>query len=560
MKLTLLTWITFFFLALLMGLNNIYSTLLTGWGGGGSIVAVILCLLFLTKNQRNIINYNLGQTMASAGGSVGFSVAIVGSIYYSYNQQGMNWDPPLIELSLLIMALSIIGVALAVPIRPYTIRWFFPSAVACATILRAVTSENIKEQKRARTIMGTSGLISALLTLPTKAAIKPGGHALWSKIVLIPNVSISLDPLLYGIGIVIGPRIGISMLLGALINVLILSPQLMTAGAQVDEYIRWVAVGLMTLPAFTSVIFSFIFKSTLTLPPGFKPKEFHEEEKLSLNQWLMIGMVFLGAVSITILTMKSIFGISWYYVLLAICLAGPMCFTLGKVASETDINPVRLIAIFLLFIFSIFERHSPVALLAIGISGATFAAIAVDLFYDLRTGYLIRANPIHQIFVQFLGVLPVSFASIFFLHVLATKFGFGEGKYFPAPSAIVWSVMADAFSLGTSAVTPGIWIATGIASLIGIILTFFRGWGPTHSYTPSSFAMGIALLLPFEMSAAIFLGSLIRLLITTLARPDNRRQIEEDAYQAGSAIFAASAFAGIIAVILISLGILHLPK
>ncbi|NGX43500.1 MAG: hypothetical protein K940chlam7_01798 [Chlamydiae bacterium] len=66
MQLTIRTWITFFLLAIVMGLNNIYSTLLTGWGEGGSIVSVILCLLFLTKYQRNIINYNLGQTMASA--------------------------------------------------------------------------------------------------------------------------------------------------------------------------------------------------------------------------------------------------------------------------------------------------------------------------------------------------------------------------------------------------------------------------------------------------------------------------------------------------------------
>ena len=141
-KLTLRTWLTFFGLAILMGLNNIYSTLLTGWGEGGSIVAVILSLLFLAKNERSILNYNLGQTMASAGGSVGFAVSIIASIYYLQP----DWNPPLIELSIMVMGLSVMGVAFAAPLRSTIVHWFFPSAVACATILKAVTSDNHNER------------------------------------------------------------------------------------------------------------------------------------------------------------------------------------------------------------------------------------------------------------------------------------------------------------------------------------------------------------------------------------------------------------------------------
>lgn len=549
MKLSLRTWITFFLLAILMGLNNIYSTLLTGWGEGGSIVAVILCLLFLGKSQRNIINYNLGQTMASAGGSVGFTVAIVASIYYIQP----DWDPPLFTLALMIMGLSLMGVAMAAPLRRYIVHWFFPSAVACATILRAVTSEKLEERKRARNIMGTSGLLSALLTLPTKVAIKEGGQALWHKISLPAGLGISLDPLLYGIGIVIGPRIGLSMLLGALLHHFFLIPSF--AGS-VEEYARWIAVGLMTLPAFTSMLFSLLLKSHETLPPGFHPKEYGST--LSKGQWGLIFSIFIAALLVTIACMHSIFDVNFSYVIAGTCIAGPLCFALGKVASETDINPVRLLAIMLLFIFSLIGSHGPVALLAIGVSGAALAAIAVDLFYDLRTGYLIGANPKQQIVMQFLGVLPVSLVSVFFLHLLATKFGFGEGKYFPAPGAVIWATMAKAFSEGGTAVAPGVWKATAIASGIGILLSLLENWKPSRALTPSSFAIGIALLLPLEMSIAICAGSLIRLSVITLA--SDKKQTTENAFQAGSAIFAASALAGIVAVGLITLGLLYLPR
>ena len=268
-NLTPTTWFTFFAMSLLLGLTNIYSTLLTGWGDGGSIVAVILCLLFLSKSQRNIINYNLGQTMASAGGSVGFSVAIIASIYYHQAEQGIAWQPSLWRLSLLVMALSVIGVAIAVPFRRYTVKWFFPSAVACATILRAVTSESKEERQRTAKIMGFSGLISALFTLPTKAAIAPGGGALLKKLTSIPHFPISLDPLLYGIGLVIGPRIGTSLLLGGLLGSLWLAPKF---GAQSQDFLRWIAVGFMTLPAFTSLLSLFHSRKSTICRPAFNPK------------------------------------------------------------------------------------------------------------------------------------------------------------------------------------------------------------------------------------------------------------------------------------------------
>jgi uncharacterized oligopeptide transporter (OPT) family protein len=547
-SLSLRSWITFFGLAILMGLNNIYSTLLTGWGEGGSIVAVILSLLFLAKAERSIINYNLGQTMASAGGSVGFTVAIIASIYYIEP----NWDPPLFTLSLMVMGLSLMGVAMAVPLRRTIVHWFFPSGVACATILRAVTSDQQHERVRARNIMGASGLTSAFLTLPTKAAIQEGGTALWQRLALPGGLAISLDPLLYGIGIVIGPRIGISMLVGALFNHYLLIPNF---GDGVSEFNRWAAVGLMTLPAFTSVLFAFFLKSHGELPPGFHPQD--SAAPLSKRQWALIFTVFIFSMGMTMMSMDSLFGVNWIYAIACAVIAAPLCFALGKVASETDINPVRLLAIILLFIFSLTGSFGPVTLLGVGVAGAALASIAVDLFIDLRTGYLINADPKQQVFMQFLGVIPVSLVSIYFLHLLAVNFGFGEGKYFPAPGAVVWASMAEVFADGSASLSPFIWKILGVTSVLGIIMTLLENWKPLKAVAPSPFAMGIALLLPIEMSVAICAGSLIRQCALFFAA--DKHQAKADAFQAGSAIFAASALAGIIAVTLISLGILYLP-
>lgn len=546
--LTLRTWITFFGLAILMGLNNIYSVLLTGWGEGGSIIAVILSLLFLAKKERNIINYNLGQTMASSGGCVGFAAAILASIYYIKP----DWNPPLFQLALMVMGVSTMGVALAAPLRNTIVHWFFPPAVACATILKAITSEDHSDRDRARTIMGISGLLSAALTLPTKASLTKGGSALWHSIPLSKGLSISLDPLLYGVGMIVGPRIGISMLTGGLLHYFLFIPYFRDVSA---DFGRWAAVGFMMLPAFTSMIFALWFEKKHVIPPGFHPKD--NGTIMTGTQWGYVFLTFLVALVITIFSMNSIFEVSPIYVILSAGIAAPLCFALGKVSGETGMNPVRLLAILLLMIFSITGSFSAVALLGIGAIGASMAAIAVDLFIDLRTGYLINANPKQQIVVQFLAVIPVSFATVYFLHILAQNFGFGEGQYFPAPGAVVWASMAELFTDGSSRMTPFIWKTLLYTSIAGVIMSLLENSKKFQAFTPSPFALGISFLIPIEMLFAICIGSVARVIVIKIS--PNEQQAKEDCFQVGSAIFAASALAGIITVTLITLGVLYLP-
>src|SRR5210317_366192 len=71
-------WLVFAILAGVIAATNIYTTLLIGWGDTGSIIAVLAAVLLLgliSKHKPDIHTLNLGQTMVSAGGSVGFAVA-----------------------------------------------------------------------------------------------------------------------------------------------------------------------------------------------------------------------------------------------------------------------------------------------------------------------------------------------------------------------------------------------------------------------------------------------------------------------------------------------------
>src|SRR5690606_1903369 len=130
-----------------------------------------------------------------------------------------------------------------------------------------------------------------------------------------------------------------------------------------------------------------------------------------------------------------------------------------------------------------------------------------------------------------------------------------------APGAIVWATMAEGFADG-GAFPEGVWMACAIGSGVGIALSLLEQWNKVKRYAPSPFALGIALLLPFETCSAIFLGAFFRWVAISCAFHVGgiaRQKIEEDTFQAGAAVFASSALTGVLAVILISAGVFYTP-
>jgi uncharacterized oligopeptide transporter (OPT) family protein len=560
MKLDMKTILVFVVLTIVMATNNIYTTLLTGWGDGGAIISVILAFMMLSRTQGNIVNLNLAQTMASGGGSVGFTTAILTSFYVL----DPAWSPNIPRMIMLVMSVSVLGCIVSIPLRRIIREWYFPSGVACATVLQSVTGADANLRRRTKKIMYGAGGVAALLSLPNKVAFSPGGSALISKISLPAGLGISLDPLLYGIGMVVGARTGISMFVAGLIMQLWYGGFLAGRGYEnIGDHIKWTAVGLMTIPAFISIGLSYLFRVKQTLPSSFTPRQDTEADRLNSTEQFWIGAIGAVALIVSCAIMKSEFNVGPGWVLLGVLLAFPMVMALAKVAADTDINPVRLIAIVLLGLFALMATMDAPQLLAVGIfCGAAMASIAIDLFYDLRTGYLIGANPKPQLAVQFAGIVIASLVSIPFLHFLATNFGFGEGHYFPAPGAHVWAAMAGGFAGGSGALTGDVLTTFFCASGLGTLLAIMAAYPKTRAWALSPTAMGIGLLLPVEMGPAIAIGGLLAWYLNFRASDhgtDIQERINNEVTQAGSAIFAASAVVGIIAVILITLGLVYVP-
>lgn len=584
-------WVTFGILAGALAAANIYTTLLIGWGDTGSIIAVlgsVLVLGLLSRGRKpSVHSINLGQTMASAGGSIGFAMASYAAIYLI----DPEFSPNPYLLTALFAAMGFVGAIVGSSVRKAMVGYFFPSGTACAVIQTTVTKEVAPgERNKPIFMLKMWGTIAAVLstlklviwTSPQRIAeivagnkiIEAAGgesetvphpvindytHNLAAENGVARSVGIGADPLYYGIGLVVGPRIGLGMLIGALAVPFLLLPMLDGAlvpdggnfGQLFKDWKVWMSIGVLTLPTLAAIIFAYLFRTPPMVPPGFTPGA-TDYTKPSGMTGIMATLLIVGA-ALVAWGADAVFGMPWPVSLLVIAIAWPLCIVNGRVTGDTDINPVRLVAIVFLAGFAFLVDSDVTALLGMAVVGGTLAAVAVDMMQDYRTGYLVDANPSHQTSVQLVGSIIGACVAVPTLLMLYGKLGLGPDSTLKAPGAQVWAGVAKTMAEGMPAYE-GIWTAVIAVSLIGCVYAYLTVWPKTASLMPSLFGIGIGMLVGVEASAAIFAGGLLKWIVSLVYKSgksgeDQAAAAEEagnDTMLAGASIFAAGAVVSIV--------------
>jgi uncharacterized oligopeptide transporter (OPT) family protein len=557
---------------------NIYTTLLIGWGDTGSIVAVLAAALVLGALGRTVSTHtlNLGQTMASAGGSVGFATAQ----YAAVVMIEPDFDPNVAELMALFFFMGVLGTIIGATVRRYLIKYYWPSGTACAIIQRTITGTG-EDRARPLRMLKRWGIVAALWALPTKLALwKELGFSLSDGVArvsasakaLLPDLShpalggfsVSVDPTLYGIGIVVGPRIGFGILIGGLLNwkgmelvAGVFEGGLVApfAGADVGNWVLFLAIAVLTLPSFASILFAYIFRTPANIPPGFAPGKTVYPIPPRRDIWyVVLGLAATAGIAITA---QSIFDLSYFACVATIALAWPLCVMNGRITADTDINPVRLVAIVILSLFALwFAGEGAMFLLAMAVVGGTLAAMAVDMMQDFRTGYLVDANPTHQTTVQLVGTAVGALAAIPFVMLLIGSLGIGPDSSLPAPGAQVWSGMAKAYTGGVD-ISGVLMIAIVLVSVLGCAITFLENMPATRRWVPSLFGIGIGMLLGIGYCVAIFIGGMIKWAVMQArmsgkegeAKEEARDESNNDTLLIGAAVFAAAALISVFVVV-----------
>jgi len=545
---------------------NIYMGLKTGFGEGGSIIAAILGLVIFKAMAANytVLENNITQTTGSAAGSIGNIVNVVPAfvvIAAAGNIPGfkpMTWW----QILLFVFSTSLLGVFFAIPLRKQVVveeKLRFPSGTACAEIMRTLHSKGEKAKRHGRALLSFIGL-SGLIKWFQEGVPKfiPGYNWLPGKMGAL-TVGSAWDPLLLGAGFLVGPRIGISLLLGGIVTWVVIGPMLMSSGIvdvaamapfaayrPVMGWTMWPGVMMMIAAGLTALAMKWrvvvgTFKSMMEIGKGGGGGL-----EISFRTWLIC---LVGSMLLAIIVMQFGFGIAWWMTLLATVLSFIMAAIAVRAIGQTEVNPVSAFASMNQLIFgAIAPQNISANLTMAGVAGAG-ASEAGDMMQDFKTGFLTGATPYKQTIAQVIGVLLGAAVAVPMLLLIFATYELGT-EAMPAPAAFRFAALAELFAEGFEALPAYALHAMIVGIIVGVVLGALE-LTKVKRWVPSPIGIGVAMIIPFGYSFAIFLGSALYVLIRLV----NREKMDEYQFIVGASGIAGSSLVGMLIALLIWLGV-----
>ena len=519
---------------------NIYFGLRTGWSIGGSLIAAILSFSLFRSLQSMIpgmkpfsaLETNIAQTAGSAAGSMTSAAGLLAAI----PAMGMlGYQLSYLELTLWAASVAWLGVFYAVPLRRQMVlveRLRFPTGTATAQTILAMYSEGGDAEKKSRVLIGfglaAAGFTIVAFFLNDVFGIVDIGHPpieTWLPIGALAvaaayGFSLLISPLMFGAGILIGPRVAISLLLGAVLSWGVVAPfveaqgwvdpeKTMSYATGARGWILWPGVAIMVSDALTSLAMSWrtiLNTFTGTSATGEAAADTSSDE--IPNSWWIGGLAVasLG----TVVSSNYLFGIHPGLTILAVAMSSVLAAIAVRSTGETDINPIGGMGKVTQLVYGAIAPGSiPTNLMSAAVTGSG-ASQAGDMMHDLKTGYLLGASPRKQLVAQLVGVGAGILVCVPIYVLFDTVYEIG-GEDLPAPAAHAWRAMAEVLSEGVSAMPDNALSAVLVGLVFGALLPIGRRLLPkdAQDYVPSALAMGIAFIVPAYYSVSMFIGAVI---------------------------------------------------
>lgn len=531
----------------ILSLTNVYVGLKAGWALGVSITACILSYgiwttllrLKIVRTPMSILENNCMQSAATSAG-----VSAGGTLVSAFSAYAMIHGTPLsFKITLAwVFFLAILGVTMAIPMKRQMInveQLRFPSGTATAETLRALHSHDQTGMRAARAL-SISGIFAALVSFwtdgfelvdkwklfrfdlqPFSLSALMDKFNLWvlGKDWVTRTVMFSVDPVFLAAGTLSGMRAGVSMLIGATlcwaVYVPILQSHDLITGTRYRDIVQWTVWGGATCMV-TSGLLSFALQWR-TIGRAFRNlsglfsrgKTESALDKIEApTSWFVYGQVF-SLIGLTILAHAS-FQMPWWQCLLAVFMSFFLAMVACRVTGETDTTPMGAMGKITQIVFGVVNPGNiNINLMSANITSGAAGASA-DLLTDLKSGYLLGANPRKQFIAQFSGIFVGSLVSVTCFSLLVPDGSHLGTEQFPAPAAQTWRAVAEALSQGFEALHPvKIW-AMVIGGVVGIILPllskFFPKW---NNFIPSAAGLGLAWTFQWYYSYLFFMGAVL---------------------------------------------------
>jgi uncharacterized oligopeptide transporter (OPT) family protein len=322
-------------------------------------------------------------------------------------------------------------------------------------------------------------------------------------------------------GALVGLRVSVGMVIGALLLAYGVGPIALNAGAIDSPGAAWreigiwvgapmmVAGGLLSFAfQWRSVLRTFSRKKGPLAPSAAKPVA---EVPLS---WFVWG-VFISGVAIVWLS-HTYFFVPWYLGIVAVAMTYFLSLVACRVTGESDITPIGAMGKLTQLTYGVLIPQSATANLMTAAVTSSAAASAADLLTDLKSGYLLGADPRRQFLAQFFGIFSGTIATVIGFYLLvpdATALigSPGHTAEFPAPAAQAWLAVARVFQDGIETLSPTARACLFYSLIVGVALALVEKYAPPRitKFIPSSTGVGLGFILPFQYPLSMLLGAIM---------------------------------------------------
>ncbi len=494
----------------------------------------------------------------------------------------------------------------------------FPSGLAAAQTLRSLYAAEKEATKQARGlgIAGLLGALVTfarantfawypkILRIPEMLQI-PGTIA--GQRLAQWTISWEMSLIMIGAGAIIGIRVAWSMLVGGLFNYAYLGPMMYERGVikqlgyqGIVSWSLWggtsvmLASGLLsfafqwrTIGRAFSGIYRFAFKRIPSLSLRLSPrrtaryacvgsslpprsplesksvsttkidntqgKRLDAMEKIEVpGSWFIAGVTVagIGVVSIQVLS----FSIHWWMGIFSVLMTFFLAIVACRATGETDITPIGAMGKITQLFYGVIAPANITTNLMTACVTAGAAASSADLLTDLKSGYLLGANPRKQFIAQFLGIFVGAIVIVPAFYLIVPTANVLGSDQFPAPAAQVWKGVAELLALGLSSLDVTARWALAVGGLIGIIIPVSERCLPVKArpFVPSAMGLGLAFVIPFWNTISIFVGAFVAWLMTRRARELASTYIIPGA----SGLIAGESLIGVMIALLSMLGVM----
>ena len=557
-------------MAAVLGAANAYLGLKAGMTVAATFPAAVIAIAAfrLPFFRGSILEQNIARTTASVGEALvaGAIFTLPAFVMVEIDGKPLWENFHYWESSLILLIGGGLGVMFIILLRRALVvdaKLPFPESTACAEIVKA----GQEGETGAKYVFGAMGLGMVLQILKHSAGLQVFRESVGVLIRLpqsvvrhfaegrrpLGNISHSgalafstpaISPALIGVGYIVGPKLSSIVFSGGVLAWLVFIPLALFLNPQIGDQltyqgraaaeadiifsiwynqIRPIAVGAMLVGAVNTLwgLRGFI-RSALqgAFRKGSEVAGTNRLEK-DLNLKIIV-LVTLGlTVPMTLLYYRfsgSVVGAAVAAVVMMVmgfllsAVGGYLVGLIGSSNQPVSGLTITTLVIAALLMVAMGVTGAPGVIAVLGVAGVVCCscAIAGDMLQDLKVGHLLGGTPWKMEIAEVVSTLVISFVlvlPIIALHkadLAAGGIGLG-GKELPAPQAGLMAQLAQGIVGGEM---PWGLILFGMFLSVALILI----------QSPSPMLIAVGMYLPFQTTAAIFLGGVIKAIVNLLAR------------------------------------------